>query len=205
MPEQNTSPHGAAQPAYRRIQSERGWRSGCIRRDRTWERNRRIFDRYREGAAVEDIIAEGWCDVSRSQAYRIIARIRAARAEKAMLPEPERHRRRCARGAWLRTQREHESRVWRRLEYGAPYAAPAFPAELRRRYPARLGAKYRESHEPSRSPRTHARRPPSTAGSAGNGAVASAEPTRRQTVTAALVDRWRRQADCWQTAMETPR
>ena len=145
--------------AARRRKSFAGWRSGCARRDRSWEHDRRIFDWHRDGYAVEAIVAERWCTVGRSQAYRIIARIRTARADKARMSEAERHARRCARGAWLRTRREHRARVWRRIEFGAPYEAPAFPARFRRQYPDRLAGRFRESHERFRGIATHAREP----------------------------------------------
>ena len=129
-------------------QSLAGWKSGCARRDRTWERDRRIFDRHREGHAVEIVAAEH--GVSRSQAYRIIARIRKAVAEKAELSEGERAHRRKARAIWQWSERQHRKRLWRRLQFGIPYDAPYFPSAYRRRYPDRLRAKYAESRQPNR-------------------------------------------------------
>ena len=131
-----------------RHQSVAGWRSGCARRDRTWERDRRIFDRYRAGHVVEIVAAEH--AVSRSQAYRIISRIRKAQEEKDELSEGERTHRRKARALALWTQREHRKRQWRRLQFGIPYEAPYYPSAYRRRYPARLSAKYAESRQPYR-------------------------------------------------------
>ena len=134
--------------ALQRRQSLAGWKSGCARRDRTWERDRRIFDRHREGHAVEIVAAEH--GVSRSQAYRIIARIRKAVAEKAELSEGERAHRRKARALAQWSERQHRKRLWRRLQFGIPYDAPYFPSAYRRRYPDRLSAKYRESRQPNR-------------------------------------------------------
>lgn len=186
----------SAQAAYRRRKSVAGWKGGCVRRDRTWERDNRIDRLYREGVAVDDIVAAPWCDIGRRAAYYVIARIRAARAEKAMLAEPERHRRRCARGAWLRTERLHRRRLRRRLETGAPYDPPAFPADLRRRYPRRLAMRFDAvCNEQNSCAESHARRPPGagcSAGEAGGEAAPSVDP--RAVATAALVAGWRRRA-----------
>ena len=143
-----------------------GWRRGCAVRDRSWKRDRWIFDQHAAGRSVEDLVAEmqeqyeagpgvwPWGaqvqPVRRAQSFAIIRRIREAREEKAALPKAERRDRRCSRGAWLRTERIHHARLRRRLEFGVPYEAPAFPASFRRQYPERLAAKYRESSQPFR-------------------------------------------------------